>query len=570
MGVCLDKLPHSCGTRKGLQVFVDDETGKVNGWCFSCNTFVANPYGKELTKDDVELPEPRSEAQIQEELAEVSGYQVVDIPSRKLRAADLEEFSIKVAVSEEDGKSPTTMYFPMCKNGKRTGYYVKTLSKPSHTWSIGDVKKADLFGWEKARTSGAYRLIITEGLEDAVSVAKLYKMFGKEEYQPAVVSLPNGVNSVRTAIQPKMEDIRRTFREVVLCFDNDEAGERAIEEAMILLPFAKVVKLPAKDANDCILEGKQKAAFKALSYDAHVPKNTRLVMGEDLHVAAREPTPFGELTWPFPTMNDCLRNIRYGETIYIGAGVKMGKSELLDNIAAHLIREHGIPVFMAKPEQENKHTYKMILGKLVGQVFHDPKVEFDYEAYDKAGELARGKLIMVDLYQHLGWETLKKDIISAAAVGAKAIFIDPITNLTNGMNAADANTKLQEIAQDLSFLAKDLNVVIFIFCHLKAPEGAISRDVRRKKYEKGEYVGLGPCPHEFGGDIASAQFAGSRAMMRSCNLMIGLEGNKDEELPEHIQKMRWLNILEDREFGNSRRIPIIWNRSTGQYREVHL
>jgi hypothetical protein len=34
-GVCIDKLSHSCGTRKGLQVFADEETGKVNGWCFS-------------------------------------------------------------------------------------------------------------------------------------------------------------------------------------------------------------------------------------------------------------------------------------------------------------------------------------------------------------------------------------------------------------------------------------------------------------------------------------------------------------------------------------------------------
>ena len=41
--------------------------------------------------------------------------------------------------------------------------------------------------------------------------------------------------------------------------------------------------------------------------------------------------------------------------------------------------------------------------------------------------------------------------------------IDPITNLTNGMDSGDANVKLQEIAQDLSAMAKDLNIAIFIF-----------------------------------------------------------------------------------------------------------
>ncbi len=123
----------------------------------------------------------------------------------------------------------------------------------------------------------------------------------------------------------------------------------------------------------------------------------------------------------------------------------------------------------AKPEEANAKTYKLVAGKMVGKVFHDPKVEFDNEAFDRAGDMLKEKLCMVNLYQHLGWETLQTDIREAAASGCKAIFIDPITNLTNGMNAADANTKLQEIAQELSAMALDLNVVIFIFCHLRNP-----------------------------------------------------------------------------------------------------
>jgi twinkle protein len=565
-GVCIDKLPHDCGTRHGLQVFADVETGKVDGFCFSCRKWVAEPYGKKVTADEIEIPKQKTEDEIQTEIAEVSGYQFLDIPTRKLRAGDLQPFNIRVAISEEDGKTPVATYFPITKEGKISGYYVKTLGE-KHTWSIGDVKNGDLFNWENAKRSGAYRIIITEGFEDAASVAKIYKTYGKEDFQPAVVSLPNGVNSVK-CLARFANDLRKLFREVVLCFDNDKPGEKAVEDAMILLPFAKVITLPEKDANECVIKGAQKAAFKAMAFDAIVPKNTRLIFGEDLHLAAREPTPFGELTWPYPTMDKLLRGIRYGETIYIGAGVKMGKSELLNDIAAHFMKTHDVKVFMAKPEEANKKTYKLICNKMVGKVFHDPEVDFDYEAYDKAGEMLKGKLMMVDLYQHLGWENLSKDIISAAALGAKAVFIDPITNLTNGMTAGDANSKLQEIAQSLSALAHDLNIVIFIFCHLKEPEGNISRDVRNKKYAHKEYVGLGNCPHEAGGDVLSAHFAGSRAMMRSCNLMIGLEGNKDPELPEDIRAMRWLTVLEDREFGNTGKIPLFWNRNTTLYKEV--
>jgi len=246
----------------------------------------------------------------------------------------------------------------------------------------------------------------------------------------------------------------------------------------------------------------------------------------------------------------------------------MGKSELLNELAAHFIEHHEVKVFMAKPEESNKKTYKLLAGKIAKRAFHDPDVEFDYEAYDKAGEVLKDKLVMVNLYQHLGWDSLKQDIIDAAAWGAKVVFIDPITNLTNGQDAASANTHLAGIAQELSAMALDLDVVIFIFCHLKAPEGNLSKDQRQNKYAQQKYTSLGNCPHELGGDVLSSQFAGSRAMMRSCNLMIGLEGNKDDTLPEEIRNTRVVRLLEDREFGETGSVPVYWNRNTTRFKEI--
>lgn len=569
MGVCIDKLPHSCGTTDGLQVFADSETSKVNGFCFACKSFIANPYGEPKSVDDIDLPDPKTPEQIEEELLEVTSYPSVDVRSRKLRGKFLEEFGIKTSLSEKDGRTPTGMYFPVTKDSEVTGYYVKTLSKPSYQWSIGEVKGGEPIGWTRAKKSGAYRLIITEGREDAVAAEAIFSMYGDEKYHPAIISLPNGVNSVSSSLTPLVEEINRLFKEVVLVYDQDKAGEEAIADTMLLFPKALSVTLPSKDVNDCLLDGVGKTAYKAMSFQASKPKNTRIIIASDeMHEAARKPTPYGELTWPYASMNKFLRNIRYGETIYVGAGVKMGKSELLNDIAGHFIKHHNVPVFMAKPEEGNQKTYKLMCNKMVGKVFHDPDVKFDLDAYDKAGAMLSGKLMMVNLYQHLGWESLKKDIIMAASLGAKAIFIDPITNLINGINSAEANTKLQEIAQELAAMALDLNVVIFIFCHLKAPEGNISRDAREKKYEKGQYTQLGNCPHEFGGDVLSSQFSGSRAMMRSCNLMLGLEGNKDPVLEKEVRNIRWLSILEDREFGNSERVPLYWNDKTTLFQEA--
>lgn len=190
----------------------------------------------------------------------------------------------------------------------------------------------------------------------------------------------------------------------------------------------------------------------------------------------------------------------------------------------------------------------MVAGKLSGRFFHDPTKDFSMEAYEKAGETIGDNLILLNLYQHVGWDTLKGDIRAAAQEGCKAIIIDPITNLTNGMNAADANTKLQEIAQELSAMALDLNVVIFIFCHLRNPDSGT--------------------PHERGGEVLSSQFAGSRAMARSCNLMLGLEGNRDPSLEPEERNMRTLVLLEDREFGQSGKFKLYWDRITGLFNEL--
>ncbi len=190
----------------------------------------------------------------------------------------------------------------------------------------------------------------------------------------------------------------------------------------------------------------------------------------------------------------------------------------------------------------------MVLGKVAGRIFHDPEIEFDYEAYDKAAEVVGDRLFMLSLYQHLGWDSLRNDILVAVQQGCKAIFIDPITNLVNGIASGETNTILQEIAQELAALAKDQDIVVFIFCHLKAP--------------------LHGASHERGGKVHSHQFSGSRAMMRSCNLMLGLEGSKDPDLEPEERNVRRLVILEDREFGASGVVRLFWDQKTSLFNEI--
>ncbi len=547
MGISVEKIGHSCGTRDGLQVFQDEETGAFNGYCFSCKQYVEDPYEEGGRKP----PDPKAKPvnKFPSALSELRPLKACDLPERYLRADVLELYQVRVGVSEQDGVTPHEVYFPYFKDGAKKPSRIKVrVLEPKKMWSYSDGEKnIDLFGWEEAIKVGSKKLYITEGEFDAMALYTILKRHTKEGFDiPVPVSLPNGAASAKRDITRLAKKIRKHFKEVVLVFDSDEAGQRAQQDVLSVLPEATVVTFAQKDANEA-LKTASKAAFAAAVFNSAKPKNTRLVAAEDLHEAAKEVAEYG-VSWPWKNVTEQTRGIRLGETIYIGAGAKMGKSEVVNTLAAHLIKEHGWKILMAKPEEANKKTYKLVAGKMVSRVFHDPRVEFDNAAYDRAGEIIRGKMLLLNLYQHVGWGTLEGDIRHAAAEGCKAIFVDPITNLTNGMNAADANVELQKISQEMAALALDLQVVIFIFCHLRNPEG-------------------GP-EHSYGGKVLPSQFAGSRAMERSCNYMFGLEGDRSTDLDEDERNVRSLVLLSDREFGEAGATKMFWDRNTQQFNEM--
>lgn len=556
MGTCIAFATHDDGkcNSSRVQVFEQDD-GSLNGYCFACDTFVPDPLGDGVKASDIPKSKrvTKSPEDIAAEMEEIGQLPTVNLPTRMLKADVLARYGVKVGLSTKDGKTPAYVFFPRYRKGSLVSYKVRLLD-PKKMWSIGDGKDVDLFGWEQAKASGAKRLIITEGEFDAVALAKILEVYTQDKYRdyiPAVCSLPNGAAAVRRDLSRVMPEVRKHFNEkdISFCFDDDEAGALALKAAMLVCPTSTSITLPRKDANQCLLDKVGKAALKAITFQAEKPKTSRLIWGRDVHESARIPAVMG-LSWPWQSMTDLTRGMRYGETTYIAAGEKMGKSEVVNALAAHFAVHHNLKVMLAKPEESNNKTYKLIASKVEGKVFHDPKVEFDYAAYDRSGGKIMDNVCMLNLYQHITWMGLRSDIHDAAGQGVKLVFIDPITNLTNGMSTGEANEVLQGIAQELAAMALDLDIHILIFCHLN-------------KREKGA------TPWDRGAEITTGYFAGSSGMARSCNYAWGLRGNKDKELTPEERNMRHLDLLADREFGEVGSVPLYWDKSTHLFNEVH-
>ncbi len=562
MGICVEKLPHNtdnCNSSSGLQVY-EDEDGGYNGYCWACDTFVTDPY-KDKPKGYKPVSIKKDPAVVAQEIWDISQYPIVDVPQRGLEKRALEYFGYRIGVSGVDGVTPAILYRPYTKDTEFSSYKSKILDenvpKKKRQWSIGDQSDVDLFGWDMAVSSGSPKLIITEGEEDAVALYQMIRKVNETaqggkyvDLLPAVVSLPHGAAASVRDLSRLASKIQANFKEIILAFDMDEVGQDWAQKVVEkVFGHAKIASLPAHDANACLTEGRTKACVSAVLWKASIPKNTRIVKGSSLRELALKKPEWG-LDYPFKKLTKITRGRRRGETIYVGAGVKMGKSELVDTFAKQIIVEDDLPCFLVKPEQSNGRTYQQLVGKAAGKIFHDPSVPFDEEAFCRAEKLIGDKAIILDSYQFLDWDVLKQDIrYVVLGEGVQDIIIDPITAFTNQMNSSEANEFLIGMAAELSSMSLDLNFTSFLFCHLKAP-----RD--------------GMTPHERGGEVLSSQFAGSRAMMRSCNYMMALQGNKDPELEENQRNMRQLVILEDREFGQVGKVDLFWDKNTGLFNEV--
>jgi len=554
-GLCLFKMAHKteeCNSGDGLQVY-EGEDKSITGYCWSCDTYVHDPLGNKTDKQIKKLKAAgkptKTPEEIKKEMAKIAEYGVMDLIKRRLRKAALDDYGIKIGLSEYDGKTPAFAYFPYTIKGKIVKYKVKML-KSGQCWSIGLDNKVDLFGWEKALESGGKRLVITEGEFDAVALTKILEVNTDPKWKdniPAVCSIPNGAGSAARDLTRLLPKIRKHFKEIALCFDDDKAGQAAVQAVCRMAPDMSVIELPCKDANDCLVEGYSKAAFKSVTFNTHKPKNSRVILASSLHEAARVQAEWG-LSFPWQALTDMTRGLRWGETYYFGAGEKMGKGEVVHSLIAHFAQQ-GIGQLLASPEESNNKSYKLTAAKIAGKIFHDPTVEFDQKAYDKAGDIIANNLHMVDLRQHIDWATMKEDIYYAAGEGDKIVYIDPITNLTSGLNSSETNAMLSGVAPELSALAKDLDIAIFIFCHLNKPSKG------NKTWDRG-------------GKITTDYFAGSSAMARSCNYAIGIQGNKDPELEEHERNVREFVMLADREFGESGSFQLYWDRKTTLFNEM--
>jgi twinkle protein len=246
-----------CGSSDANSLFSDGHT-----YCYSCNTY-------SRAEGDATVEEPKTRViQKMKDTIPFSQLNFSALRARHINEDTCKKFSYMLGTV--NGK-PCQVANYYNDKGELTG---QKLRFPDKTFAVRGHITDSLYG--QHLWSGGKKLIITEGEIDCLSVSQI------QNNQYPVVSVPNGAQGAKKVLEKNLEYLAK-FDEVILMFDMDDAGRKAIEECAKILPVGKafIANLPCKDPNDCLKEGKTKELISAI-WNAKPYRPDGIVAGTEL------------------------------------------------------------------------------------------------------------------------------------------------------------------------------------------------------------------------------------------------------------------------------------------------
>lgn len=455
----------SCGSSDARQIYEDGSS-----FCFSCRKSTQAPKERiSLANNNNTDFEPVSYGPSLQEIQE-------DFASRGFKERNIfkqvsQHYGVKVSY-DIDG-TIDSHYYPYYKEDDLVGYKVRKL--PKDFTSIGKVR-GGLFG--QNLFNGGKRLVITEGELDAMAVQSAWYKKYKRFYP--VVSL-RSASSVKDLIEER--DWVRNFDEVILWFDNDDAGREATKEAARIIGYdkVKVAKASEKDASDLWIKEPDK--LLSTVYDAVEYTPAGILTKEDLWYQLEA---YNELeSVPYPDfmggLNEKLKGMRFGEITLWTSGTGSGKSTLLREIAVHLLESTEDKIGIISLEESPAETARKMSGMALNRNPAAEEIPLDElkEGYEKV--FGDDRVLVLDHQGSISDGSIMDFLEYMCLSGAKYLFVDHITILASeGAEGLTGNEAIDKIMNDLLRLVKKHNVWIGLISHLR------KTDNKGKSFEEGK------------------------------------------------------------------------------------
>ena len=508
-----------CGSSDALCIYDDDHS-----YCFSCNTHTRLSSG---------LLKPMNNVAVIEPFKQPSGdYR--SIPDRGIIKDTAEAYGCLA-----DGNNITFLYKD--EEGKVVAAKKRT---PDKRFTIaGQWDKAGLFGQSLFPKGGKY-ITITEGEIDAMSC---YQMHGSKY---PVVSIRNGASAALKDCRNNYEYLS-SFDNIIICFDNDEAGTKAANQVAELFGTkCRVVKMRHhKDANEYLVNGDTKEFIDTWwKAEQYVPDG--IIAGSALWDEVNKPVEKAACMYPWDGLNKITYGIRPAELVTVTAGSGLGKSQFLREIVWHVLCKTEDNIGLMFLEESVRKTARSIMSLAINKPLHLPDTEATDEELKDAFEQTMGSE-RIFLFDHFG-STNIDNIINrvrylAKGLDCKYVFLDHVSIIVSAQESGDERKALDEIMTRLRMLVQETGISLVIVSHLKRPEG------------KG---------HEEGTATSLAQLRGSGSIAQLSDMVIGLErnGQADDPVERNTTKVR---VLKNRFSGiTGKACNLLYSQETGRMLEV--
>lgn len=405
-----------------------------------------------------------------EQYSELVAGSIVELKDRGLNLKTCEKYNIRTTLytgrlNGMDVVKEPIRIFPYYDKGRVVKQKIKSALDKKKQSQKGNTKIKSLFGQNLFTPSDKIPIIVTEGEEDSIAIWQMTSL-------PAV-SIGNGAGNADRELSANIEWLSG-FKEVLLCFDNDEPGREAFNKCVGLFEpgKAKKVNFPLKDANDMLLAGREEEVKKCL-WNAEVVKPATIVFPKDVMQKVLQKPTYG-LPFPWPSMTKATYGMRRGEVYLLAGPTSSGKTELVMGIIRWLVN-NGCKIGNFSFEQRPEQSLQRYIGSEINERLHIPGCEgWDNEKIQQELDRLNDSIA---LYQpesgHISIENVIINIRYLSKAHDMSFFV--IDNLKamathpyiDGKRVA-AHDYASHCMANLVMIAKQLNVTILVVNHLAA------------------------------------------------------------------------------------------------------
>jgi len=427
-----------------------------HGFCFSCQK--SSPIDPAYTPTEYHTEDYNMHT-----LNEITNYDTRGFQERGITKTVAAQYGVKVSYAE-DG-TMASHFYPYTKDGVVVAYKERKL--PKSFVIHGDFKGVQLFG--QANATGGKRIVICEGELDALAVAQAqYDKY--QRFYPAV-ALPS---ASATSMILEQREWLRGFDEVVLMFDMDEPGQKAVQAAAKIIGYdkVKVASLPEKDPCDVLIK-QGSAALMNCIFNAVTYSPSDVVKGEAVWEQFKLKQSVVSLAYPscLNSLNDKLFGMRLGEIVLFTSGTGSGKSTVIKEIVLEILDKTQDMVGMVSLEESVGDTAEKFIGMQLKKDLKSADIseEEQYEAFKTV--FGDERLVLLDHQGSVSDESLIDKIEHLALMGCKYIILDHITiAVSEGVKGKTGNEAVDSFMSDLLKITKKHNIWLGVVSHLRKGE----------------------------------------------------------------------------------------------------